>query len=367
MYKFGVNPSPHQCVPRLNGSSCRNHSRTKKHLTCGWLQAILVAFLSVVMLGSGFAAAQNSTPNNAPGGGRSKHHGPQLTVSARSLSFGNVTVNIATTLSLTLTSSGATPVTISSASITGAGFSIVAQSFPVTLDPTQSLTLVVQFDPATSGNVSGQLTINSNASNGSTVVVSLGGAAIAANPQLTISATSLTFGNVTVDTATAQSLTLTSSGTTPVIVSSASITGAGFSIVGGSFPVTLTPTQTLALQVQFDPTTVGNATGQLTISSNSSSGSPAVIALSGAGTSVAHHVNLSWNAPASSPDPAVGYNVYRSPGNGSFALLNTSPVTVVSYVDSTVVSASSYTYEVKSVDSSGVESVPSNQVTVTVP
>ena len=54
-------------------------------------------------------------------------------------------------------------------------------------------------------------------------------------------------------TTTTQSLTLTSTGTSPVTVTAASVTGAGFTLIGGSFPVTLNPTQTLTLQLQFAP------------------------------------------------------------------------------------------------------------------
>ena len=52
---------------------------------------------------------------------------------------------------------------------------------------------------------------------------------------------------------------------------------------------------------------------------------------------------------------------------GSLVLINSSPDTAVVYVDNTVVSGTNYSYVVKSVDSSGVESVPSNQITVTIP
>jgi fibronectin type 3 domain-containing protein len=151
------------------------------------------------------------------------------------------------------------------------------------------------------------------------------------------------------------------------MVNSAAISGAGFTIVGGSFPVTLNPTQTLTLQLQFQPTTVAALTGQLSISSNSSSGSTAVVALSGTGTAVAHEVDLSWDAPVSSPDPVAGYNIYRSTGSGSFVLINSSLDSAVVYVDSTVVSGATYSYEVKSVGASGVESVASNQITLTIP
>ena len=45
-------------------------------------------------------------------------------------------------------------------------------------------------------------------------------------------------------------------------VNSAAITGTGFTIVGGSLPVTLNPTQSMTLQVQFLPTVTGAASGQ---------------------------------------------------------------------------------------------------------
>lgn len=293
---------------------------------------------------------------------------PQLTVSAASLSFGNVTVGTATTLPLTLTSTGTSPVTVNSAAISGSGFTIVAQSFPVTLSPTQSVTLQVQFDPTATGAAAGRITISSNSATGGTQSVILSGMGNAANPNLTISNTNVSFGSIAINTTTTKSLTLTSTGTTPVTVNSAAITGAGFTVVGGSFPVTLNPAQTLTLQLQFEPTTAGALSGQIMISSNSiSGGGTAVVSLTGTGIAVAHEVDLSWNAPTSSTDPVVGYNIYRSTAGGSFVLLNSLPDSMIVYVDHSVVSGGSYSYTVKSVDSAGVESVASNSTTATIP
>lgn len=185
--------------------------------------------------------------------------------------------------------------------------------------------------------------------------------------QLTISASNLSFGSVQVNTAVTQSLTLTSTGTAPVAISSGTVTGAGFTIVAQTFPITLSPGQSLTVQVQFDPTTAGALTGQLTISSNSTTGGTDVVALSGTGTAAAHEVALSWNAPISSPDPVAGYNIYRSTGSGSFVLINSSPDLTVAYTDFAVTSGVAYSYQVTSVDFSGIESVPSNQVSVTIP
>jgi hypothetical protein len=292
---------------------------------------------------------------------------PQLTVSSVSLGFGNVTVNSTATKSVTLTSTGSSDVTVSAAAISGAGYSIVAQSFPVILSPTQSLTLQVEFKPTAAGASSGQLTISSNSTTGSAALVALSGTGTAANPQLTISASTLSFGNVAVNTAASQTLTLTSTGTTPVTVNSGSIVGADFTFVGGSFPVTLNPNQTLLISLQFKPSMAGAATGQLTLSSNSTTGGTAQVNLSGTGTATSHEVDLSWNAPTNSPDPVANYNIYRSTGGASLVLLNSVLSSSLSYVDSTVTSGSTYTYIVKSVDISGVESDASNEATATIP
>src|SRR5579863_348188 len=90
----------------------------------------------------------------------------------------------------------------------------------------------------------------------------------AATPVLSLSSTSLAFGNVAVGTAVTKSVTVTSTGTAAVKVNSASVTGTGYTVSGGNFPTTLNPGQAAVLTVQFDPTSANSVTGQLTISSN---------------------------------------------------------------------------------------------------
>jgi hypothetical protein len=293
----------------------------------------------------------------------------QLTVSAGSLSFGNVTVNSTATLPVTLTSSGTAPLTITAATVGGADFTDSGATFPVTLNPNTSVTLQVKFNPTAAGGATGQLTIASNSAGGSPTQVQLSGmGTAAATAQLQVSAASLPFGSVPVNSTATLTLTLISSGTAPVTVNSVALTGTGFSDSGATFPVTLNPNQSVTLNVQFDPTVAGAATGQLTVSSNSTTGSPMQVPLTGTGTAVQHEIDLSWNAPSSSADPVAGYNVYRSTDSGgSFAKLNSSPDSQVDYTDLNVQSGSTYVYEIKSVDASGVESGPSNQINLTVP
>jgi len=80
---------------------------------------------------------------------------------------------------------------------------------------------------------------------------------------------------------------------------------------------------------------------------------------------IAYEDSLTWQAPVASTDPVVGYNVYRALGtSGTYAVLNTQPVTATAYIDGTVALATSYSYQVKSVDAQGNQSVPSNTITI---
>ena len=195
-------------------------------------------------------------------------------------------------------------------------------------------------------------------------------AAMAATaPQITLSASNLSFGDVTVGSSTTQSFTIISTGTAPVTVNSVTPSGAGFTISGASFPLTLSkPGQMVKLTIQFKPTTAAVDTGRLAISSNSTYFSYTTVSLSGTGTSAEQHqVDLNWIAPKSSPVPVSGYNILRATGGGKFQVMNSSVYQPTTYVDSTVQSNTTYSYEVESVDSEGTASGPSNEVTVTVP
>ncbi|PYU29753.1 MAG: hypothetical protein DMG31_16265 [Acidobacteria bacterium] len=79
----------------------------------------------------------------------------------------------------------------------------------------------------------------------------------------------------------------------------------------------------------------------------------------------AHMANLSWDP---SPSAVVGYNVYRgTQSGGPYTKLNSSPVAVTRYTDSTVQPGQTYFYIVKAVNSKNVQSVPSGEVSAAVP
>jgi fibronectin type 3 domain-containing protein len=147
-----------------------------------------------------------------------------------------------------------------------------------------------------------------------------------------------------------------------VAISQITLSGAGYTMTGGNAPVTLTPSQSVTLSVQFSPNAAGPVNGNISIVSNAS-GSPASVSLTGTGV-VPHWVALSWNASSSS---VTGYNVYRSTVNGGAYARISSLVSALTYNDSTVQSGTTYYYVTTAVDSQGTESVFSNQVVAVIP
>jgi hypothetical protein len=183
---------------------------------------------------------------------------------------------------------------------------------------------------------------------------------------LNINATSIAFGTVQANTEATQSVELTASGALPIAVTAATVQGAGFSISGATFPLTLAGGQTATIEVTFDPTSAGAATGLLTILSTSLTSGAAVVHLSGTGE--VEEVNLTWDAPISSPDSVAGFNVYRAPsGSTSYQLLSSVSSSELSYTDSDIEAGQTYDYIVESVDASGVASAPSNMASVSLP
>jgi sugar lactone lactonase YvrE len=152
------------------------------------------------------------------------------------------------------------------------------------LMPGGSCTYQISFAPTTAGAISGSLTFTDNSDNvaGATQIITLLGAATTAAPTVQISATSLNFNSEPVgSTSTAQTVTLTNSGTAALAISTISASGdfaetqtCGSSVAAGS---------SCTVSVTFTPTAAGNRSGTLTISDNAS-GSPQTVVLSGTGT-----------------------------------------------------------------------------------
>ena len=221
------------------------------------------------------------------------------------------------------------------------------------------------FNVATSQVTSAQTAVIAGSANGVSASFSLQ-LTPAASGQLSVNPTSLAFGNVAENTIATQPITLTSTGSGPVTINSTTVAGAPFSIAALALPLTLNVGQTATLNAQFAPVATAAATGQLTIATNSTATPSVTISLSGTG--LPYEVALNWDEPSNTTDPVAGYNVYRATSSSSsYQKLNASLQTQTAYTDSTPQGGLSYLYYVTSVDGSGVESVPSNTASVTIP
>jgi hypothetical protein len=314
---------------------------------------------------SGSVTVTNSGGTNAVAAVTGTQVQPGLSLTPTSASFGSVVTGNTNSQTVQIKNSGTANLTVSQATVTGAGFSLNGLALPMTLTPGQGANFNVQYTPAAAGNASGAVSIISNAPN-SPAAVALSATGVAATYTISVSPGSLSFGSVNDGSSTAQGFTVTNTGNSNIAISGVTAAGAGYSISSGGGAVKLSPNQSTSVGVQFAPSVAGSASGNATILSNATSAN-ASVSLSGTGVAApaSHSVALNW---ASSSSSVAGYNVYRSLVSGSsYARMNASPVSAVSYADSSVQSGQTYYYVATSVDASGTESVYSNEVSAIVP
>src|SRR5271166_5403873 len=177
-----------------------------------------------------------------------------IIANSATINFGSTQVGSTATQNVTLSVSGA-PVTVTSVQVSGAGFTVVPPTLPSTLSSGQSLVLTIQFVPQTAGQRTGSLVVASNATN-ATLMVALSGSGTAASPgTIAANSTTVSFVPTQVGSTATQNVTLSVSGA-PVTVTSAQVSGAGFTVVPPALPATLSPGQSLVLTIQFAPQTV---------------------------------------------------------------------------------------------------------------
>ncbi|MCU1240243.1 MAG: Fibronectin type domain protein [Candidatus Acidoferrum typicum] len=287
---------------------------------------------------------------------------PQISALPTSVNFGPVAVGVSNTQTLTIKNSGNANLTISRETIAGSGFGITGPTLPATLTPGQSLAFNVRFSPATASSTTGTVSIATNAPH-SPLVVALSGTGVKQSLQLSANPSALAYGSVTQGSSSKRSVTLTNIGNSSVSVSQLTPTGTYFSISGLNMPVSLAPGQTATFSVAFAPTTAGSVSGSVSVASTASN-SPLSIPLSGAGVA-ARKATLSWTPSTS---PVSGYNVYRGTQKGGPYTKETSSLVPGStYTDLGVQAGLTYYYVVASVQSNGVESVYSSEVSATIP
>ena len=194
--------------------------------------------------------------------------------------FGKVMVGGSNVLSARLSNTGTSNITISSVSVTGAGYSLSGLSFPMTLGPGNSAQFQVIFAPLVQGRVDGSIGFTSSASS-STLYVSLHGTG-ASTGVLSASPSSINFG--TAGNNVTQLAALTNTGTASVTVQQISASGSGFAVSHAALPWKLASGQSATFSISFTPTAGSTSSGSVSIVSNAYD-STLSIPLTGAGAS----------------------------------------------------------------------------------
>jgi hypothetical protein len=358
----------------LTGSNASDFAQTN---TCGSSVAgganctISVTFTPS---GSGSRTASVSITDNASGSPQTVSlsgtgTAALVSLSPTSLAFGNQSVGATSAAqSLTLSNAGNAALSITSLALTGTNASDFAQTNTCgsSVAASANCTISVTFTPAASGSRTASVSITDNAS-GSPQTVSLSGTGTGTAALVSLSPTSLAFGNQSVGaTSAAQTLTLRNAGNAALSITSLALTGSNASDFDQSNTCgsSLAAGANCTIAVMFTPSVTGSEAASLSIADNAS-GSPQTVSLSGAGT---HDVILTWGA--STTPGVVGYNVYRGTTSGGPypTELNSSPINGTTYTDATVQAGQTYYYVVTAVASNGVtQSADSNQVSATVP
>jgi hypothetical protein len=211
-----------------------------------------------------------------------------ISFTPNSITFGNVSVGGSSSQAVTISNNGTMPLTISSISAVGSGYTMSGMSAPVTINAGASAPFTAKFAPILAGNSTGGVSVNSNAPH-PPQTIAFTGMGVATSSVLNANPTSVAFGNVNVGSSSSQNISLSNTGTANITISQIGTTGTGFSSSGITVPITLTPGQSATLAAKYSPASAGNGSGTITVTSNASNPS-LTIALTGAGVQTAPQI-----------------------------------------------------------------------------
>jgi hypothetical protein len=279
--------------------------------------------------------------------------------------FGNVTVSTSSDETVTVTNEGTADLTIGTVTSPAAPFSILNDTCSgQTLAPAASCTLTTRFSPNATSPFSDSFDIPSDDPDEDPVTVNVSGTGTGTPvPDVTVTDSvdpdndlQVPFGDVRENSSPDQTVTVTNDGTADLVigtVASANALAAPFSIPAGTdncSDVTLAPSESCTITVQFAPTALGDANDTFDIPSNDSDEDPVTVTVSGTG--VANNpptapalvlpadgatgvdpasVTFEWNRSTDPDGDPVEYDLFVCPDDDTFAScpdpVNTEPIT----------------------------------------
>jgi putative Ig domain-containing protein/transmembrane protein TMEM131 len=269
---------------------------------------------------------------------------------------------------------GQTSVAVNTVTSNLSQFQVVGATLPVTIAAGQYQSFNVQFAPDSAKSFSGKLTFTFSGLANQTVNLSGNGTSAAAIP--TLSATSLTFGNQPLGTASApQTLTITNTGTTAFKVTGVTVTYP-FYQTGWTSSTKISPGGSLKLQVTFFPTTIATVPGTILftydiapnngVSLWGSGVSGTALGISTFPTLPTGSQNSAYQATLTAAGGTPPYTWTLASGSSLPAGLTLSASGIVSGSLASSVGAGSYTFTVQVTDSATSPSTVNLQLTLPV-
>jgi 6-phosphogluconolactonase (cycloisomerase 2 family) len=283
----GANPAAFAIAP---GTTCTNGSTVLPHSSC----VIKVTFKpgTVGPKSASVTLTDNApdTPQNIPLTGSGL--GAAVQLSPTSLNFGNETVGLSASRSVTLTNTGNLSLSLTTVALTGpnSGVFHIASGTTCTngstVQPNSTCVINVTFAPPSTGSKTASVSLTDN-SVGGPKSFGLSGTGIAAT--VALKPGSLKFGSLLLGTSSsAETVVLTNTGSGTLSFTSVGVTGANassFVLTPSSTCTTgstLPPGSTCTLVVTFAPKAIGPNSAKVSLVDNSLSG-PKSLSLSGTG------------------------------------------------------------------------------------
>ncbi|MEC4686265.1 MAG: choice-of-anchor D domain-containing protein [Nitrospirota bacterium] len=221
---------------------------------------------------------------------------PDISVSPTTVDFGSVIIGNTSAQTVTVTNAGSATLNVGALAVTGdysTANDLCSNSAVAVGD---NCTVDVIFTPSAEGVNTGTLSIPSDDPDTAVVDVALSGTGVAAQPDITVSTTSVDFDSVTVGDSDSQVVTVTNDGTADLTIASVSSLSDPFSITDDGCTGTLAPSESCAITVSFAPSAVGTFTDSLVITSDDPDEASVTVSVSGEG------VEVGANQPPTKPE-----------------------------------------------------------------
>lgn len=212
---------------------------------------------------------------------------PVISVSAETVNFGDVLAGLSAQRTVTVTNAGTATLAINSVNINGGNGAFAQSNNCASVAAGSSCNVNVTYYASGEGAQSATLVIGSNDELNPTVQIPLSGKSITQTaPNISVSQTSVNFGEVLVGQTQQQTLTISNTGTAALTINGVQLASgfnAGFSVAANHNCGTVAPGANCSVPVSFAPNSVGAAQGSVVISSNDPDTSSVTVALSGQG------------------------------------------------------------------------------------